>query len=52
MKLNGEKEWITERMNSGDAAYDELQELSTRLTSVTMELDEKELRWLELSELV
>jgi ATP-binding cassette subfamily F protein uup len=51
-RLNSEKLLITERMNSGEAGYDELQELALRLTSITLELDEKELRWLELSELV
>ncbi len=51
-RLNSEKAMITERMNSGEAGYDELQELSIRLTSITLDLDEKELRWLELSELV
>ena len=51
-RLNNEKELITARMNSGEAGYDELQELSLRLSGITLELDEKELRWLELSELV
>lgn len=50
--LTKEKETITQRLNSGDASFDELQQLSGRIGDVTKMLDEKELRWLELSDLV
>lgn len=48
--LTKEKETITEKLNSGSAPYEELQQLSQRIIKVSEELDEKELRWLELSE--
>jgi len=49
-ELSKEKETITEKLNSGTAPFEELQQLSHRITEVTTLLDEKELRWLELSE--
>jgi ABC transport system ATP-binding/permease protein len=48
--LTREKENITEKLNSGTAPFEELQKLSQRIGEVTNTLDEKELRWLELSE--
>jgi len=48
--LNKEKSVITEKLNSGAAPFNELQKLSTRIGEITKLLDEKELRWLELSE--
>ena len=48
--LEKEKEEITQKMSQPDLAYDELQKLSARITEVTNLLEEKELRWLELSE--
>ena len=50
-ELNREKEIITGKMNSGDTAFEELQALSLRFTEIGRLLDEKEMRWLELSEL-
>jgi ATP-binding cassette subfamily F protein uup len=50
--LTQEKARITERMNSGTIPFEELQQLSFRISEVTRLLDEKELRWLELSEVV
>jgi ABC transport system ATP-binding/permease protein len=49
--LTKEKETVTEKLNSGNTPFDELQQLSTRIGEVTRLLDEKELRWLELSEI-
>ena len=49
--LTREKETVTVKLNSGDTPYDELQQLSVRIGELTRLLDEKELRWLELSEL-
>ncbi len=51
-ELSGEKELITVKLNSGNTPFEELQQLSQRIGEVTSLLDEKELRWLELSELV
>jgi ATP-binding cassette subfamily F protein uup len=49
-ELGKEKAAITEKLNSGTMPFDELQKLSTRIIEVDRLLDEKELRWLELSE--
>jgi ABC transport system ATP-binding/permease protein len=48
--LEKEKQTITEQMNSGSLPFDQLQQLSVRINEITNLLDEKELRWLELSE--
>jgi ATP-binding cassette subfamily F protein uup len=37
-------------MNDGSLPFDQLQQLSVRISEITNLLDEKELRWLELSE--
>jgi len=49
--LTKEKETVTEKLNSGTAPFAELQQLSQRIGELTALLDEKELKWLELSEL-
>lgn len=49
-QLEQEKAGITEKMSAPGLAYDELQKLSDRITTITQLLEEKELRWLELSE--
>lgn len=48
--LGQEKETVNEKLNSGSVPFDELQQLSVRIGEITALLDEKELRWLELSE--
>lgn len=48
--LEKEKGEVTEKM-SQSLPYDELQKLSARITEIANLLEEKELRWLELSEL-
>jgi ATP-binding cassette subfamily F protein uup len=50
--LSKEKVTITEKLNNANTPFDELQQLSHRIGEVTQLLDEKELRWLELSEAV
>lgn len=50
--LNKEKETITAKLNDASIAFDELQKLSNRIGEVSDLLDEKEMRWLELSEYV
>ncbi|WP_416438401.1 ABC-F family ATP-binding cassette domain-containing protein [Phnomibacter sp. MR] len=47
--LEAEKATLTEKM-SNPLSYEELQEVSARLIAVTNELEEKEMRWLALSE--
>jgi ABC transport system ATP-binding/permease protein len=49
--LTEEKTIITQKLNSGGTPFDELQQHSLRIGEVTRLLDEKELRWLEISEL-
>ena len=49
--LGKEKETVTEKLNNSKTPFEELQQLSVRIGEITDLLDEKELRWLELSEL-
>jgi ATP-binding cassette subfamily F protein uup len=49
--LEKEKVAVTEKLNSGNAPFEELQQLAVRIGEITAQLDEKELRWLELSEI-
>ncbi|WP_153800621.1 ABC-F family ATP-binding cassette domain-containing protein [Foetidibacter luteolus] len=48
--LEEEKKLIAEKM-SGSIGYDEMTKLSERITAITTELEDKEMRWLELSEM-
>lgn len=48
--LEAEKKIITDKLNAGNLPFAELQQLSERMGAITALLDEKELRWLELSE--
>jgi len=50
--LAAEKKEIFEKLHGADTDYDELQQLSFRIGEVESLLDQKELRWLELSELL
>ena len=51
-ELTNEKEIITQKLTSGQTPFDELQVISKRIGELTRLLDEKELRWLELSEVI
>ena len=51
-ELSREKERITEKLHDATINFDSIQQLSERFTAVTVSLELKELRWLELSELV
>ena len=48
--LQKEKISLEEKMNTGDLSYNGLQKASERIQAITNLLDEKEMRWLELSE--
>lgn len=50
-KLEKEKEEITAKMSDASLPYEELQKLSNRITEITTQLEEKEMRWLELSDM-
>ena len=39
-------------MNAGNLNYDDLQKNAERISTIVKSLDEKEMRWLELSELM
>ncbi len=51
-ELETEKETLETSMNSGTLPHDELYRQSERLVKIKELIDEKELRWLELSELI
>lgn len=50
--LTAEKNIVSEKLNSGSVSFDELEKLSVRIGEISSQLDEKELRWLELSEII
>ena len=50
-RLTNEKKQIEDQLSSGDISVEKITELSKRLPILNEELDEKEMRWLELSEL-
>ena len=49
--LAAEKAELEEKIGSGNLPYEELQKASERIGAIIEETDEKELRWLELSEI-
>ena len=48
--LEKEKADVNEKLSSGNIPFEELQNLSLRIGEINALMDEKELRWLELSE--
>jgi ATP-binding cassette subfamily F protein uup len=48
--LENEKAKLTEQLSSGELDNNELMEVSSKMTTVVDNLDEKSMRWLELSE--
>ncbi|MBC7949720.1 MAG: ABC-F family ATP-binding cassette domain-containing protein [Chitinophagaceae bacterium] len=50
--LTRERTEITQKLNDSTTGFEELQKMSNRIGEVASLLDEKELRWLELSEIV
>ena len=50
--LETEKTTITDKMMDQTLNYDQIQQLSNRMTHIAQLLEEKELRWLELSEYI
>ncbi|HEY8396813.1 MAG TPA: ABC-F family ATP-binding cassette domain-containing protein, partial [Flavihumibacter sp.] len=49
--LEAEKARLSEQMASGNLSFEQLQELAHRVGQITEQLEEKEMRWLELSEI-
>lgn len=50
--LENEKIDVSRQLNDGTLSYDQIQKFSKRIGEISALLDEKELRWLELSELI
>ncbi|HEV8504160.1 MAG TPA: ABC-F family ATP-binding cassette domain-containing protein, partial [Chitinophagaceae bacterium] len=50
--LSREREVINQKFNEGNLPFEELQNLSQRIGEVSTLLDAKEMRWLELSEMM
>ncbi len=50
--LTKEREEVSDKLNGGTTDFEELQKLSNRIGEITELLDQKEIRWLELSEQV
>ncbi len=50
--LESERDQLTNEMSNPEMNYDKIEIISKRLTAITNELETKELRWLELSELM
>lgn len=50
-KLNREKDVLVTKLNAGDGDHEQLMELGLQIKAIEDKIDEKELRWLELSEL-
>jgi ATP-binding cassette subfamily F protein uup len=51
-RLNAEKDALLQKMSKGDIPFNELESAGQQMTQVQMSLDELEMRWLELSELL
>lgn len=49
--LEAEKETLTDQLSSGNLSADELLKISNRITEVIDLIDEKTMRWLDLSEI-
>ena len=49
-QLEKERQELFERLNNGELPYEQLQKLTDRVSFLSNEIHEKELRWLELSE--
>lgn len=48
--LEKERDQLTEQLNGGELAGEELNKVAIRLGTISKEIEEKEMRWLELSE--
>ncbi len=51
-ELENERKQLYLKLNESDQAYDQVQQISARINQINEELDKKETRWLELSEIV
>lgn len=51
-KLEIQKQELTNQLSTGNLSFDEINAISEKLTAMVTQLEEKEIRWLELSEIV
>ena len=51
-KLNQEKTELSEKLSDSTLVYAQIEKISNRFSEVSKLIDEKEMRWLELSEIV
>ena len=51
-KLETEKQTLETKLNAGGLPYNELTNFAFEIEKITTQLEENELRWLELSEMV
>ncbi len=51
-RLESEKKSLTQTLESGISDHEELRKIGDKLQQITDDLDEKSMRWLELSELI
>ena len=51
-KLEKEREDLSVKLNAGISNYEEMMKVSTRVGEINTLLEEKEMRWLELSEII
>ena len=50
--LNKDKEQLTSKISDPALPFDQIQAVSARIGAITAMVDEKELRWLEISEMM
>lgn len=51
-ELENEKKQLEEQMGNGNLSYQEIEKIAQRIGEIQTSLEEKELRWLELSEMM
>jgi ATP-binding cassette subfamily F protein uup len=49
-QLDKERTDLTEQLSQPDLPFEKLQQISSRINQINSLIDEKEMRWLELSE--
>ena len=50
-QLESQKAQIEQRLSSGELQHDELMQLSAQMSEIMELIEQKEMRWLELSEI-
>ncbi|HEX6914136.1 MAG TPA: ABC transporter C-terminal domain-containing protein, partial [Chitinophagaceae bacterium] len=50
--LEAERDALTNQLSNPEGDYEQIGRISRRLTEIAQELEQKEMRWLELSEMM